>query len=71
MSEERGLIGSLFDLSFTDFVTTRIIKFLFILAIIFSGIQALAVIIAGFTSGSTAAGSWHCCCHLWSSSWGS
>ena len=56
MSEERGLIGSLFDLSFTDFVTTRIIKFLFILAIIFSGIEALAVVIAGFASGSTAVG---------------
>lgn len=49
MNEEKGFFGSLFDLSFSEFVTTKIIKFLFILAVIASGIGAIAVIAAGFT----------------------
>jgi signal transduction histidine kinase len=52
MSEKRGFFGSLFDLSFTEFVTTRIIKFLFVLAIIGSAIGALAIVIARFSSGA-------------------
>jgi hypothetical protein len=56
MSEKKGFIASLFDLSFTEFVTTRIIKFLFVLAIIGSAIMALAVVIAGFSAESGATG---------------
>lgn len=56
MNESTGFIGSLFDLSFSEFVTTKIIKFLFVLAIIGSAIGALAIIIAGFSSGSGALG---------------
>ena len=50
--EAKGFIGALFDLSFTSFITTKIIKFLFIIAIILGGIEALVIIGAGFTSGS-------------------
>ena len=56
MGEQKGFFGSLFDLSFSEFVTTKIIKFLFILAIIGSGIGALGVVITGFASNSGAIG---------------
>ena len=56
MIEKTGFIGSLFDFSFTEFVTTRIIKFLFVLSIILSAIVALGIVIAGFSSNSGAAG---------------
>ena len=56
MSERKGFFGSLFDLSFTEFVTTRIIRFLFVLAIIVSAIVALAMVVAAFSSHSGAAG---------------
>ena len=56
MNEKKGFFGSLFDLSFSEFVTTKIIKFLFVLAIIGSAIGALIVVIIGFASGSVTAG---------------
>lgn len=49
--EQKGLFGSLFDLSFTEFVTTRVIKVLFVLAIIISAIGALALLVGGIASG--------------------
>lgn len=49
---EKGFLGSLFDLSFTEFITTRVIKVLFILAIIFSAIAAVAMIVSGFAGGA-------------------
>jgi len=53
---EKGFIGSLFDLSFTEFVTTRIVKILYILSIIGSGMMGIALIIGGFAAESGAAG---------------
>jgi hypothetical protein len=41
--EERGFFASLFDLSFQEFITPRIIKLLFILAIIGSAIGGLFI----------------------------
>ena len=49
--ENKGLFGGLFDLSFTEFVTIRIIKVIFVLAIIGSGIAALALLIGGIARG--------------------
>lgn len=49
--ENKGLLGSLFDLSFSEFVTTRVIKVLFILGVIFAGIGSLAFIVSGFRGG--------------------
>ena len=51
----KGFFSSLFDLSFTEFVTIRIIKVLFVLAIIGSGIGALAVLIGGIAGGGAQA----------------
>ena len=33
--EDKGFIETLFDMSFTEFITTKIIKFLFVLGILF------------------------------------
>lgn len=55
MQDTKGFFGSLFDLSFTSLVATRIIKLLYVLAIILIGLYALLFIVGGFTN-STAAG---------------
>lgn len=49
--ENTGFFGGLFDLSFTEFVTTRVIKALYILAIVISGIVALGLFIGGIAKG--------------------
>lgn len=48
----KGIIGSLKDLSFTEFVTTRLIKILYVLAIIFAGLSGLGIIAGGLFSGN-------------------
>jgi hypothetical protein len=55
MQNKAGFFGSLFDLSFTSLVTTRIIKVLYVLAIVVIGLYTLVFIAAGF-SHSTADG---------------
>jgi uncharacterized membrane protein len=55
MQDTKGFFGSLFDLSFTSLVTTRIIKVLYVLAIVLIGLYALVFIAGGF-SHSTSAG---------------
>ena len=50
--EEKGFFGRLFDLSFSEFVTTKIIKVLFVLVIIGSAIFALTLIGSGFRKGA-------------------
>lgn len=51
--EAKGFVGALFDLSFTTFITTKLIKVLYIIAIILAGIYALTAIGWGFTMGGT------------------
>ena len=46
----KGIIACIFDFSFSEFVTTRIIKILFILAILLAGLWALIILGAGFAS---------------------
>jgi hypothetical protein len=41
----------MFDLSFTEFITPRIIKGIFILAVTVSAIGALILVVAGFNEG--------------------
>ncbi len=55
MQGKRGFFGSLFDLSFTSLVATKIIKVLYVLAIIVIGLYAVFFIGAAFHN-STAAG---------------
>ena len=48
---EQGFLASLFDLSFQDFITTRIVKVLFILGIIGAGLWAVVFLFAGLAQG--------------------
>lgn len=48
----KSFISLLFDLSFTEFVTTRIIKVLFIIGVVCAAIGTIACIIGGFSSSS-------------------
>lgn len=49
--ENKGFFGGLFDLSFTEFMTIRIIKVIFVLAIILSGVLAVGMLVAGIAGG--------------------
>ena len=51
MSEYKGFLAVLFDLSFSEFITAKLIKLLYVIAIGLSGLVALGVLIYGFTSG--------------------
>lgn len=51
-STARGFLDSLFDFSFTNFVTTKVIKFLFVLSIVVAGLAALQIIKLSANSGS-------------------
>ncbi len=46
---ERGFLGALFDFSFTTFITTKIIKVVYGVAIFLCGLGALAFLIGGFS----------------------
>ena len=46
-----SFISSLFDFSFTDLITPKIISFLYIIGVIFAVIGAFGLIVVGFTQG--------------------
>ncbi len=46
-----GFLQALFDLSFSDFITKRIIKLLYVLGIVLAGLMALVVLVAGLLQG--------------------
>jgi uncharacterized membrane protein len=54
MQNTKGFFGSLFDLSFTSLVTTKIIKVLYVLAVIVIGLYAFIFIVGAFSRSSTA-----------------
>jgi hypothetical protein len=45
---QRGFFGSLFDISFTSFVTTKIIKVIYVLTLVMIGLVALAFVVGAF-----------------------
>jgi hypothetical protein len=49
--DNKGFVGALFDLSFSEFITTKLIKILYVLLLILIGIGYLVAIIAGFADG--------------------
>jgi hypothetical protein len=49
--DQKSFLGALFDVSFQSFITTRIIKVLFLLQMVVAGIASLAVVGAGFSQG--------------------
>lgn len=48
---QKNPVGMLFDLSFSEFVTTRVIKLLFLLGVVFAGLGTLVIIVSGFSAG--------------------
>jgi len=46
-----GFLGALFDFSFTEFVTSKIISFIYILSVIGVALGYISFIIAGFSQG--------------------
>jgi Domain of unknown function (DUF4282) len=50
--EARGLLSSLFDLSFTTFITSKLIKVVYALAIAFAALVAAALLVSGFSQGT-------------------
>lgn len=53
---ENSFFKSLFDMSFNDFITTKIIKILYIISIVVSIILGLVIIFSGFATNSGAMG---------------
>ena len=49
MSSQPSFFGSLFDFSFSRFITLRLVKFLYIISVISLVLVMIGVIIAGFT----------------------
>ena len=53
---EKGFVGSLFDFSFTSFVTPKIIKVLYVLFTIWTALVSLLIVIISFRTGGAVAG---------------
>jgi uncharacterized membrane protein len=47
--DSKGFLDTLMDFTFTNFITTKIIKFLYIVACVFAAIGVIAAIIGGFS----------------------
>lgn len=52
MNEDKGFLASLFDFTFTDFITTKIIRILYILWLVAAGIGALVLIVGAFAKSA-------------------
>ena len=52
MEQVKGFFSRLFDLSFKDFITPKIIQILFVIFIIIAGLSGLGIIGAGFSAGA-------------------
>jgi hypothetical protein len=46
--EEKGFFASLFDVSFTSFVTVRLIKVIYVITLVLIGLAALVFVVAAF-----------------------
>lgn len=55
IQDASGFFRALFDFSFSSFITTRIIKVLYIISIVLIGLGSVAFLIAGLTQGAGAA----------------
>ena len=55
MAEGRGFFADLFDFSFKEFITIRIIKVIYILGLVVIGIGALFALVTGLSAGGSGA----------------
>ena len=46
---EKGFFGSLFDVSFSSLITTKVIKVLYVLSMVLIGLMALVIVASAFT----------------------
>jgi len=53
LMQAKGFFGSLFDYSFSSFITSRIIKVLYVLTTIVAALWTLAIILIAFNASST------------------
>ena len=51
-AEGRGVLSSLFDLSFTTFITSKLIKVLYAMAIALAALVAATLLVSGFSQGT-------------------
>jgi hypothetical protein len=51
-----GFLSSLFDLSFTNFITPKLIKVLFVISIVLAAFGSLFVVVSGFQAGGLLGG---------------
>ena len=49
---EKGFFGALFDFSFTNFVTLKLVKFLFALGLLGGVLGAIFLLVASFAQGT-------------------
>jgi hypothetical protein len=49
---EKGFLGSLFDVSFSSLITTKVIKVIYILSMVLIGLFALVFVAAAFTESA-------------------
>jgi hypothetical protein len=50
--QQQSFFGALFDFSFSSFVTTKIVKVLYVLAMIFAGLMWLVYAVIGFSENA-------------------
>ncbi len=50
--QNKGFFGALFDLSFSEFITTKLIKVLYILLLIVLVLGYVGLVISGFSNGA-------------------
>ena len=50
--EHRGFFSALFDVSFSSFVTTKIIKVIYVITLVMIGLAALAFTVAAFSQSA-------------------
>lgn len=50
-NQQDGFFGSLFDFTFSEFITTRLIRVIYVLGLIVVGIGTLAILSEGFDLG--------------------
>ena len=51
MTEEKGIVENMFDFSFSEFITPKIIMILFIIGIIIAAVATVMVVVGGFAKG--------------------
>jgi len=51
--QAKGFFGALFDLSFQELITTKMIKLLYIIGIVIAGLSAATLLVSGLWQGGS------------------